>query len=51
MKDNKESQHARIMARQMHENDVLSRVVHRDPCFRCGARTDLGCEHNPKVAA
>ena len=21
--------------------------VHRDPCFRCGVRGDIGCEHAP----
>lgn len=22
-------------------------IVSRDPCFRCGARGDLGCAHSP----
>jgi hypothetical protein len=24
--------------------------VFRDPCFRCGVRADVGCEHTPEWA-
>ena len=33
---------AEVMAQK---DDVLSKVVSRDPCFRCGARGDLECGH------
>ena len=25
----------------------LPAIVDRDPCFRCGVRADIGCEHSP----
>ncbi len=25
-------------------------AVYRDPCFRCGVRADVGCEHTPEWA-
>lgn len=25
-------------------------IVSRDPCFKCGARGDLGCTHRPAAA-
>lgn len=32
------------------EARLLSRVVRRDPCFKCGTRADIGCIHT-RVAA
>lgn len=25
-------------------------LVHRDPCFKCGVRGDIGCDHKGRVA-
>lgn len=27
------------------------RYLHRDPCFCCGVRGDVGCRHNRRIAA
>jgi hypothetical protein len=27
--------------------EKLPPIVDRDPCFRCGVRADIGCEHSP----
>ena len=36
---------ARALARTQENEEILSRVVHRDPCSYCGVRADVGCRH------
>jgi hypothetical protein len=37
-----------IMAQRFERMDANAFIVDRDPCFQCGVRKDIGCQHHPK---
>ena len=38
-------EYPRAKAAMAHREEMIARAVHRDPCFKCGVRADIGCKH------